>query len=351
MMPLSSHQPHTLRSLLLLLVAASFACSTKDDQDSPATSGGAGGTAGTGGTSSGGSGGAAAGSGGSSDVVVGTFTVALNPSEDGAPAFTTVFGKVYSGPYPKDVIETPVVSEGGCTVYKYSLHQCISPACTGAQKCAGPEDCQEVPDLVSVGAVTLQGLGSAPLTLSLTNNNYQYPLDLEYPGFDEGAQLSLSAAGGFYPGFTVTTTGVAPVTLSAETFELATGTPLLVEWEAGGSPDASVTVNLNISRHGGSSGYLECHGSDSGSLTIPAGPVTRLIELGVAGYPQLVVTRSTHGEVPVSTGKLTFQSTATAIPTLGIEGLCSCFDSSDCGSCEDTTKTVCDSVRKVCLAP
>jgi hypothetical protein len=339
--------------MLVLLVGATFACSTKDDDGTPATTGGAGGTGGSGGAS-GGSGGTAAGSGGSggsSDAVVGTFVVALKPPQDGQDAFTTIYGDVYSGAYPTDVIETPVVSEGGCTVYKYSQHTCISPACTTAQKCAGPEDCQAVPELVSVGTVTLGGVGASPLTLTLTSNRYQYPLDLEYPGFDEGAALSISATGAFYPAFTVATTGVAPLTLSADTFELTSGMPLLVEWEAGANPDATVSINLNISRHGGSSGYLECTGSDSGSLTIPAGPVTRLIELGVAGYPQLVLTRSSRAEVAVSTGKVTFQSAATAVPTLTIDGLCSCFDSSDCGSCEDTTKSVCDSVRKVCHAP
>jgi hypothetical protein len=139
--------------------------------------------------------------------------------------------------------------------------------------------------------------------------------------------------------------------LRAETFELARGKPLLVEWEAGTNADASVSVVLNISRHGGSAGYLECTGTDSGSLAIPAGPTTRLIELGVAGFPQLVFTRRSRADVAVSGGKIALQSIATAIPTLGIEGLCSCFDSSDCGTCEDSGKTVCDSVRKVCLAP
>jgi hypothetical protein len=249
------------------------------------------------------------------------------------------------------VIETPVTSEGGCTVYKYSLHSCINPACTGAQKCAGPEDCQAAPDLVSVGTVTVEGIGATPLTLALTNNNYQYPLDLEYPGFNEGAELSISASGAFYPAFTVATTGVAPISLGADTFELASSQPLVVEWEAGANPDATVTINLNISRHGGSAGYLECNGPDSGSLTIPAMAVTRLIELGVAGYPQLVLTRRARAEVAVTAGKIALDSMATAVPTLTIEGLCSCFDSSDCGSCEDSGKSVCDSVRKVCHAP
>jgi hypothetical protein len=303
---------------------------------------------------SGGSGGASGGSGGTgpADALLGTFTVALNPAVDATtPAYTTVFGTVYSGAYPTDVIETPVASEGGCTTYRFSRHSCISPACTGAQKCAGPNDCQATPDLVSVGTVTVDGIGAAPLTLAAINSNYQYPADIEYPGFAEGAPLSLSATGGVHPAFTVMTTGVAPVALVGTSFHLASGMPLQVEWEAGDNADAAVSVSLNISRHGGSAGYLECKLTDSGSLTIPAVPITRLIELGVAGFPQLILMRSTRAEASVPGGSIALQSTTVAIPTLTVEGVCSCFDSADCGSCDDSTKTTCDSVRKVCLAP
>lgn len=306
--------------------------------------------AGTGGSSA--AGGGAGGGTPSGDALLGTFTVALNPAVDeSTPAYTTVFGKVYSGAYPTDVIETPIASEGGCTTYQFSRHSCIEPSCTGSQRCAGPNDCRDTPDLVSVGTVTLDGIGDAPVTLSAINNNYQYPADLEYPGFDEGAPLTVSSTGGTYEPFTITTTGVAPLTMRGEAFELAEDTPLRVEWEAGGNADAKVSVSLNISRHGGSAGYLECETNDSGSLTIPAVPITRLIQLGVAGFPQLTLVRSTRADAAVTGGKIALVSTAMAIPPLTVEGVCSCFDSSDCGSCDDTSKTVCDSVRKVCHAP
>jgi hypothetical protein len=347
------HGNFRIPSFGVLFALALPACSESPSDPAP----GSGGTSGSGGTTTtGGTGGSAAGSGGtggsgSSDVLLGTFTVALNPAANGMAAFTTVLGTVYAGDYPTDVIETPVASEGGCTTYQFSRHSCSSPTCTGAEKCAGPNDCRATPDLVSVGTVTLDGIGTAPLRLAETNKKYQYPADIEYPGFAEGAELSLSATGSFYPAFTVTTTGVAPVTLGGTSFELASGQPLLVEWDAGGNPDATVSVSLNISRHGGSAGYLECKTSDSGSLTIPAGPITRLIALGVAGFPQLTLMRTSRGETSVPAGKIALLSTATIIPTLTVEGVCSCNDSVDCGSCEDSTKTTCDANRRVCLAP
>jgi hypothetical protein len=311
-----------------------------------------GGSAGSGGSGGSGAAGSGGGAGASGDVLLGTFTVALNPEVEGVtPAYTTVLGSVYSGAYPTDVIETPIATEGGCTTYQFSRHSCTTPTCTGDQKCAGPNDCRATPTLVNVGTVTLDGVGAAPLTLAAINNNYQYPADIEYPGFAEGATLTLAATGGSFPAFTVTTTGVAPIVMRGTTFELASGQPLLVEWEPGGNADATVSVALNISRHGGSAGYLECQVSDTGSLTIPATPITRLIALGVAGFPQLTLTRTSRGEASVPGGKIALRSTAVAVPTLTVEGVCSCFDSTDCGTCDDTSKTTCDSVRKVCLAP
>jgi hypothetical protein len=268
------------------------------------------------------------------------------------PGYTSVAGKVYSGEYPSDVIETPVVTGGGCTTYEFSRQPCLDVACTSSQVCAGPDDCRERPTLVSVGTVSVSGIGTGSLSLSAVNNNYQYPGDVPYPGFDAGATISLTASGNHYPAFTVSTTGVAPVTLTKNEYLLSSGDPLLVEWDPGTNDDAEVILLLNISKHGGSAGYMRCDTDDSGSFTIPAGPIQALIDLGVAGFPQLTLTRRTRGEAAVPGGKIGLDVAAEAIPSLAVEGYCSCFDASDCGgSCSDSTKTVCDPLRRLCNAP
>jgi hypothetical protein len=276
----------------------------------------------------------------------------MNPPQDTSSSpYTSIIGKIYSGEYPSDVIETPISSGGGCTTYKFSRHSCIDVTCTSSQACAGPEDCRDVPRLVSVGTVSLTGIGADPLKLSAVNNNYQYPNDVPYPGFDEGATITLSASGDHYPAFMISTTGVTPAALEANEYRLAGGQPLLVKWEPGTNPDAEVTIGLNISRHGGSAGYLECEAEDSGSFTIPAEPIQAPIDLGVAGFPQLRFSRWTRGVTEVPGGTIRLELSAVAIPALEVEGYCSCFDSSDCGSCSDSTKSVCDPVRKLCLEP
>ena len=95
---------------------------------------------------------------------------------------------------------------------------------------------------------------------------------------------------------------------------LSSGKPLLVEWDPGTNDDAEVVLLLNISKHGGSAGYMRCDTDDSGSFTIPAGPIQALIDLGVAGFPQLTLTRRTRGEAAVTGGKIAFDVAAVAIP-------------------------------------
>jgi hypothetical protein len=349
-------------SLVLSAAAAAFGCSSDSNEPAPATGGGSStpstGGSGTGGSGTGGSpssnGGSTSPTGGTpsdANAVVGTFTVTLSAANELNDQYTSVIGKVYSGAYPSDIIETPLASGNGCTTYKFSRQSCIDVTCTGSQVCAAPEECRDVPRLVSVGKVSVMGIDPGTLMLSGVNNNYQYPADIVFPGFSEGAPISLSATGDFYPAFEVTTTGVAPVVMKADNYLLAPGKPLALEWEAGGNADAKVSVVLNISKHGGSAGYLRCDTTDSGSLTIPADVLQELIDLGVAGFPALTFTRRTRGEAPVTGGKIAFDVAAEAAPPLDVEGYCSCFNSSDCGSCSDSTKTVCDSVRKLCNAP
>jgi hypothetical protein len=331
------------RTAGVLGFAATLACSS-DEEPSPG-SGGQSGSGGSSGASSAGGGNAA------SDVSLGSFSVTLEAALGEKPASTSVIGKVYSGAYPAEVIETAVASSNGCTAYKYSLQACIEVECSSSQRCAGPEDCRDLPRLVSVGAVSMTGLEAGPLTLAAVSNNYQNVADIPYPGLADGASLTLTAAGDHYPAFSITSTAVAPMVLRANSYSVSGDSPLLVEWEPGQNNAARVSIVLNLTRHGGSAGYLECDAPDSGSLTIPANVLKALFDLGVAGFPQLVANRRTQGVAAVPGGQIALNVTAVTMPTLNVDGICSCFDSGDCGSCSDTTKTSCDAARRLCVAP
>jgi hypothetical protein len=340
------HETTFIGGALLLVLMQTLGCSS----DGPSN-----GTGGTGGQAAGsGKGGNSASTGGasSSKDIVGTFAITLNPAIDVTGPYTSIFGTVYTGEYPSDVVETPVSASDSCTVYRFSRHNCTSPACTTTQACVDTNVCRDFPTVVSVGEVTVNGIGSAPLTLAAINNNYQNGAEISYPGFGDGTSITLNAAGSHYPAFSVSAKGVAPAALRKDSYLLSPGTALSLEWEPGSAAvAANVSLLLNISKHGGSAGYLKCELDDSGSFTIPGEQIQALIDLGVAGFPQLTFTRSTRGEAQVSTGLVALEVNALAVPTLAVEGYCSCNDSSDCGSCSDKTKTVCDSNKRLCHAP
>lgn len=333
-----------------VLIVALIACSSdkgSHDAESGAPAADGGGAAGE----------ASAGStapvgGNSSKGLLGTFTVALNPAVEDAPAYTSIFGKVYGSTYPTSIIETVIASDSSCKVYKYSIQSCYEPRCTGDQACVAENVCEAKPSLVSVGDVRVEGVGPSSLKLSATNNNYQYPLDLPYPGITEGQPVTLTGSGGAFSAFTVSANGVAPIATTASSYLISNDQPLTLNWTPGASSvGAEVTVTLNISKHGGSAGYMQCTTTDSGALTIAADVLNELVGLGVAGFPELLLIRSTHGEATVAAGKIALDVQALAKPALDIEGYCSCFDDSDCGSCTDKTKTSCDSLRRVCKTP
>lgn len=334
---------------MLLVVGVSQlvqACSSKEGDS--AQSGGAAGSSGgsSGGSSTSSGGGGATDSNGS----LGTFQVTLNPAVDQAAPYTSVFGGIYAYPYPTDVIETSIASNSACNVYKFSRQACIETPC-GSDVCVAPNVCKTQPSLVSVGDVTLDGVGTSQLKLTAINNNYQYPLDLPYPGISEGSPVTLNATGGTFAPFTVAAKGVASAAMKQTSYLITPGKDLTLEWTPGAAVGAKILITFNISKHGGSAGYMKCETTDSGSLTIPANLLQSLVDLGVAGYPELMFARRTSADATVSAGRIGLEVTALAKPPLSIYGYCSCFNNSDCGSCSDTTKTVCDSVKKLCHAP
>jgi hypothetical protein len=336
------------------LLAGSFACSSDDKGDSSPSAAGSSTTAGGGAASGGGGtsgGGSAAVGGSSAKGPFGSFTISLNPAVEDAAAYTAIFGKVYSGPYPTDIIETVIGSDDNCKVYKYSLQACYDPTCPGEQTCVAENVCETKPVPVSVGDVSVAGIGDTSLKLAATNLNYQYPLDLPYPGVTEGEPVTLTGTGDAFPAFTVSATGVAPIATSESSYLITSGEPLTVTWTPGADPGTEVTATLNVSKHGGSAGYVLCKTTDSGTLTIAADVVKALVELGVGGFPELLLKRSTHGESTVGDGKIGLEVESVSKPALNIDGYCSCFNDSDCGSCSDKTKTACDPLKRLCKTP
>lgn len=298
-----------------------------------------------------GCGGSNPGDGGGSAVgdLLGTFAVQLvapRVENDGSttPGYTSVLGKIYDGVNPEAVIWDAAMTEGGCTLRTPRVPFC-SPSCGSNMVCVETNTCASYPTSQSVGSVRVEGLhtsgGATGVDLIAVANAYQTPASagLSYPGFAAGDKLKLTASGSAFSGaFSITTSGVAQLALAgADSLALAASTALALGWTAGAS-DSQIHVALDISHHGGSRGKIECDVADSGALTLSSAMVDRLLSLGAAGFPTIIVTRSAAGHAAVADGHVDLIASSQLEVSIRVPGVQSCVDDKQCtppATCQD----------------
>lgn len=303
-------------------------------------SGGAGGSA-AGGAAAGAAAADSSGEKTPSDELNGAFTLSLvtareaTAETDASEARTAFLGIVNDGPKPSPNAWVEEQSEAGCTLYTPASPLC-DPSCGSSAVCVSDDTCAPYPKSQSVGTITLTGAGDTPVEMTpigSTSFNYQPKAStpLPYPPCTEGDELSLSVEGGSYQGFELTTRCIAPLEFKGP-IALVKDTPLQLTWGPPSDPTlARIQVKLNISHHGGSRGEIRCDVEDTGSLELPASMVNRLLELGVAGFPTIVLTRSVTGGVQSGEPKdVQFIMQQYVEVPVEIEGLISCNDTMLC---------------------
>jgi len=316
---LPSHRLVQTSAFLFPIFAFAFAaCSSSSD--SPGGAAGA-------------PGGSAGSSAGDPSKLVGSFQVKVTPKSDVADASTSIVGRIYDGPTPVTTIWEKPQADGDCKLTTPRNPYCNTP-CGGSAACVEDDTCLAYPTAHDAGAVTVTGVkaadGSAPLTLTLVNNTYQAGT-LSYPPFAEGDAVSLTAAGSsYFPTFTLSSKGIAPLELTSADLALKSGQPLALTWTKGGESSATIHVKLDISHHGGSKGQIECDTADSGALTVSAALVTKLLNLGIAGFPTVIVTRYVIGSTVIAPGRVELEISSTVEQGVTIDGLHSCTDKKDC---------------------
>ena len=307
-----------VRAVLFLSCFALTACG--GSSDTPAGAGG------TGAAGAGSSGGGAAGAGDSSQVV-GAFQVKLGEGT------TNIVGKVYDGPVPAATIwEKPQV-DGACTLTTPRIPFC-EESCTGGGICVEDDTCQAYPTARGVGTVTVGGVktsdGQSSFTMTPLSNVYQPSVSLAFPPFAEGDSVTMAAAGDFFPAFSLASKGIAPLVLTSTDLALVSGQALDLTWTKGAAGNATIHVELDISHHGGSKGQIECDTDDTGSLRVSAALVSKLLSLGVAGFPTVKVTRQAIGATTISAGRVELVVSSLVEQGVSIDGLNSCTDSVQC---------------------
>ena len=204
--------------------------------------------------------------------------------------------------------------------------------------CVADETCQRQNAITDVGTVTVAGVktpgGAAPFDLVDVNGRYAAVPAPLFPPFSEGDDVSIAGSGGAYPAFTLHARGIAPLVLAPDGELTAERDKALnVAWTPrGASSDARIHVKLDVSHHGaGSKGEILCDADDNGSVTISAALMTQLLELGVAGYPTIVVTRYAPA-TGVGPGRIDLQMIHEVERSVTVPGLESCNDSRQCSA-------------------
>lgn len=281
------------------------------------------------------------GSAASSDASVGTFQVQMIAPTDASAGYTTVVGRVQDGPTPAQIVWQQAATEGDCRLLTPRVPFC-STSCGGSAVCVENDTCQPYPMAQSVGTVRVTGVrstgGATTFEMIAVSNSYQTPGDvmLPYPAFAEGDMIRVEAAGSAWtPAFTLDARGIAPFALGASPLRIQTGQGVALTWNAPQQTGQRVHVRLDISHHGGTRGKIECATADDGELTIPASLITRLVALGVAGFPTIVVGRSSSGSGTVRAGRVELTVTSEIEVPIEVPGVRSCTENSDCdgGTC------------------
>jgi hypothetical protein len=259
--------------------------------------------------------------------------MAATPVREATDARTAVTGKLGDGETPEATIWSVSEQEGECELLTPRVPFC-DPDCGGVALCVDDGVCAPYPTAVSVGMVRAIGLG-AEFSMRPIAGNYQPPAGttVDYPPCDEGAEVRLEAEGDAYEPFTLAARCIAPMEFPGPV-RIEPREPLALEWVAGEQPElARIHIGLDISHHGGSRGKIECDVADTGAAEIPAQLLQQLIDLGVAGFPSVIVTRVvTSAGSTEQAERVTLTVSSSFENQVEIPGLSSCTADSHCAA-------------------
>jgi hypothetical protein len=253
--------------------------------------------------------------------------------------FTALLGKVFDGPTADTTLWVKQSEAEGCTLLIPKAPFC-EQGCGSGSVCVADDKCQKSPTAIGLGTLSVQGVktptGETAFSIDPTKQTkftYQAPVTLPFPAFAEGDPIELSLSGDSgIAAFTLKGAGIAPLELvGAEKYPLSKGKPVELAWTAPSKAGGSrLQVKLDISHHGGSKGKIECDVADDGSLTIPATLVDALAELGVAGFPTIVLTRSAITSSSTALGRVDLRVYSYVERAIEVPGVVSCSGAQDC---------------------
>ncbi|HLV31605.1 MAG TPA: hypothetical protein VKY57_08575 [Chitinispirillaceae bacterium] len=205
----------------------------------------------------------------------------------------TLIGAFKNGPTPSKVFET-AETDGDCKLVVPTHPFCED--CNGV--CVANDSCQPFPDQISsVGTVTVNGLktadGATSFSMEPSVRGYYQAPGLAFDLFSEGDEITVSVGGttAISP-FSLDVKGICRLNVLNDTIWMRDGESIDLRWDPPNIPGIStIFVKIDISYHGGTKAKIECETEDDGELTIPAHLLDKLKVYGMAGFPEIEISR------------------------------------------------------------
>lgn len=268
-------------------------------------------------------------------TLFGNALVELFPTDQ----YATFTAQFFDAPPPPVIAVEVKQEQGGC---KLLTPVTCDPVCAVGSYCSSAKQCVARPAGIGVGKLHVEGLSGMSFDLDPTPpmNSYSGPTLQPFPPCTEGADVTVSS-----DKFNVGIKCIKPLELtSAVPIPVTSGQPTHFTWTPPGVTGISrILIALEIAHHGGYKGQIDCDVPDTGSFDIPAPLVTALVNLGLAGYPTVAVSRvSTNSPKSDPGAKLTMPSRLEVDVDTGVVS-CGGTNSPDCAAGK-----VCDDSLKIC---
>ena len=207
--------------------------------------------------------------------------------------FPVIDGSVANGVVPVTILEELEVV-GPCKLLRRNNPFC-DPACEPNFTCDFDGSCIPFPENQDVGTVTITGLAELLEMEPVEPVNRYYDTSLSDPLFQPEDEIVLEAAGEALDGFRLEGIGSDVLELAEDaTILVEEGEIILVEWPAPTTEvPATIELELTIDQHGNSPVRIQCELEDTGAAELPAEVADALLNAGVSGFPNAVLSRRT----------------------------------------------------------